>query len=66
MNEKSTLTNPAVKFVHINLDFFVHFVKPHTTLKSRASYSPPCGGFPFKGSDCLSTIQPGLSITLPG
>ena len=27
MNEKSTLTNPAVKFVHINLDFFVHFVK---------------------------------------
>ena len=57
MNEKSTLTNPAVKFVHINLDFFVH--------KSRASYSPPCGGFPFKGSDCLSTIQPGLSITLP-
>ena len=27
MNEKSTLTNPAVKFVHINLDFFVHFFK---------------------------------------
>ncbi len=27
MNEKSTLTNPAVKLVHINLDFFVHFFK---------------------------------------
>ena len=24
-------------------------VKPHTTVKSRASYSPPYGGFPFRG-----------------
>ena len=41
MNEKSTLTNPAVKLVHINLDFFVHFSNQYACISFSHSCDTP-------------------------
>ena len=41
MNEKSTLTDPAVKLVHINLDFFVHFSNQYACISFSHSCDTP-------------------------